>query len=64
MTTITVRPRDVQAIIDATFPNYRGPHARVEVRAPFLATLSSPSQITVEGRNALESLPADRKVML
>lgn len=33
MTTITVRPADIRAIIDATFPDYRGPHARVEVRA-------------------------------
>ena len=33
MTTITVRPADIRAIIDATFPDYRGPHAKVEVRA-------------------------------
>lgn len=33
MTTITVRPADIRAIIDATFPDYKGPHARVEVRA-------------------------------
>ena len=33
MTTIAVRPADIRAIIDATFPDYRGPHARVEVRA-------------------------------
>lgn len=33
MTTITVRPADIRAIIDATYPDYKGPHARVEVRA-------------------------------
>jgi hypothetical protein len=33
MTTIIVRPADIRAIIDATFPDYRGPHAKVEVRA-------------------------------
>ena len=33
MTTITVRPADIRAIIDATFPDYKGPHAKVEVRA-------------------------------
>lgn len=33
MTTITVRPADIRAIIDATYPDYRGPHAKVEVRA-------------------------------
>ncbi len=33
MTTITVRPADIRAIIDATYPDYKGPHAKVEVRA-------------------------------
>jgi hypothetical protein len=33
MTTIIVRPADIRAIIDATYPDYKGPHARVEVRA-------------------------------
>ena len=33
MTTIAVRPADIRAIIDATYPNYKGPHAKVEVRA-------------------------------
>ena len=32
MTTITVRPADIRAIIDATYPDYKGPHAKVEVR--------------------------------
>jgi hypothetical protein len=33
MTTIAVRPADIRAIIDATYPDYRGPHAKIEVRA-------------------------------
>jgi len=33
MPPITVRPADIRAIIDATYPDYKGPHAKVEVRA-------------------------------
>ncbi len=33
MTTFSVRPADIRAFIDATYPDYKGPHAKVEVRA-------------------------------
>lgn len=35
MRTITVRPRDIQNIITATFPDYRGPKAQVRIQGHF-----------------------------